>query len=330
MIDLEKAFNGKKVLITGGLGFIGSNLAFKLVELGGWVSIMDSMIPGCGGNWFNIEHIGTDVAVDNSDMRHADAINHLVEGQDYIFNLAGLLSHIDSMRDPFTDLEINCKGQLLLLEACRRYNKDVKIVFAGTRGQYGKAKYRLVNERHLMCPIDINGINKMAAEKYHFLYNDIYGIRAVSLRMTNTYGPRHQMRHSRQGIINWFVRQLMDGEKVRLYGGLQIRDINYVDDVCDALLLAMAGDRTDGHAYNLSGEAFSLREIVEIMIRVYGKGSYEIIPFPRESKKIEVGSYVADCSKFKKDVNWAPKVPVQEGFKKTFEYYKKHKKEYWP
>jgi len=330
MIDLRNEFEGKKVLITGGLGFIGSNLAFKLAELDARITVVDPMIPGCGGNKRNFDGINYNIDVKDFDMRNFDLINEAVQKQDYIFNLAGILSHVDSMKDPFTDLEINCKSQLCLLEACRRSNTDAKIVFAGTRGQYGKVRRLPVSEKQPMRPIDINGINNAAGEKYHILYNNVYGIRTTSLRMTNVYGPRHQMQHSRQGVVNWFMRQLMDEETIRLYGdGSQIRDLNYVDDVCNALLLAMASGKTNGRAYNIGGEAFSLKEIVEIMIKVYGTGEYKLIPFPADAKKIEIGDYVADSSKFRKATGWMVKVPIQEGFKKTFEYYKKYKGKYW-
>jgi len=328
--ELISFFKEKNVLITGGLGFIGSTLAHKLVELGSKVTIIDSLIPEYGGNLFNISGIEDKVKVNISDVRDRTSLDYLIQRQDYIFNLAGTLSHIDSMKDPFTDLEINCVAQLSILESCRKYNPKVKIVFAGTRGQYGKADYLPVDEKHLMHPTDVNGINNMAGEWYHILYNNVYGIKACSLRMTNTFGPRHQMRHHRQGIINWFIRQIIDGTKIRIYGdGKQIRDTNYVDDVVDALFFAMADEKTKGEVYNLGGFPVSLKDIVENMIKIYGKGEYELIPFPPESKQIEIGDYVADYSKFKKTVGWEPKIDIDEGLKSTFDYYLKYKQYYW-
>lgn len=257
-------------------------------------------------------------------------MNYLVQGQDCIFNLAGTLSHIDSMKDPFTDLEINCVAQLSILESCRRYNPQVKILFAGTRGQYGKVDYLPADEKHPMHPTDVNGINNIAGEWYHILYNNIYGIRACSLRLTNTFGPRHQMKHPRQGIINWFIRQIIDGTKIEIYGdGKQIRDTNYVDDVAEAMLLAMGSEETNGEVYNLGGFPINLKDIVEKIIKIYGNGEYELIPFPPESKKIEIGDYIADYSKFKKTVGWVPKIDINEGLKRTFEYYEKYKQYYW-
>jgi len=329
-INLASFFEEKNVLITGGLGFIGSTLAYKLVEFGVKLTIVDSLIPEYGGNLFNIHGIEGKVKVNISDVRDSSSIDYLIQGQDYIFNLAGTLSHIDSMKDPFTDLEINCIAQLSILEGCRKYNPEVKIIFAGTRGQYGKPDYLPVDEKHLMHPTDVNGINNIAGEWYHILYNNVYGIKACSLRLTNTYGPRHQMKHHRQGIINWFIRQIMDGTKVKIFGdGKQIRDTDYVDDVVEALLLAMASEKTNGEVYNLGGFPISLEEIVEKMIKTYGEGEYELVPFPSESKEIEIGDYVADYSKFKRIVGWEPKIDVDEGLTRTFEYYKKYKQYYW-
>ena len=329
-ISWSDRFWGKRVMITGGLGFIGSTLAHHLVPLGAHVLLVDSLIPEYGGNMANIRGIEDAVIVNISDVRDRSSMNYLVQGQDYIFNLAGTLSHIDSMIDPFTDLEINCVAQLSILEACRRYNPSVKIVFAGTRGQYGKAKRLPVTEEHLMCPTDVNGINNMAGEWYHILYNNVYGIRATSLRLTNTFGPRHQMKHYRQGIINWFIRQIIDGEVVRIYGdGTQIRDTNYVDDVVDAMLAAMVYEETNGEIYNLGGTPINLKTLVESMISIYGKGEYTLVPFPEESRKIEIGDYIADYEKFRRATGWRPKVSIEDGLRQTFAYYLKHKNKYW-
>jgi len=325
-----KKYEGRKVLVTGGLGFIGSTLAYRLVAMGAEVTIVDSLIPEYGGNLFNINGIEKLVNINISDVRDRSSMDYLVKGQHYIFNLAGTLSHTDSMKDPFTDLEINCVAQLSILESCRKNNPEVKILFAGTRGQYGKADYLPVDEKHLMHPTDVNGINNIAGEWYHILYNNVYGIRSCSLRLTNTFGPRHQMKHHRQGIINWFIRQLLDNAKVKVFGdGKQVRDTNYVDDVVEALLLAMASEKTNGEVYNIGGFPVNLKDLVEKMIAVYGRGSYELIPFPKESKQIEIGDYVADYSKFKEATGWIPKIEIEEGIKRTFEYYQKNREYYW-
>lgn len=327
---MESYFKDKKILITGGLGFIGSTLAHRLVKMGADIYLIDSLIPEYGGNNFNIDGIEDKVKVNIADVRDKHSMDYLVKGKDVIFNLAGTLSHIDSMKDPFTDLEINCRSQLSILESCRKNNKDVKIVFAGTRGQYGKANYLPVDEKHPMHPTDVNGINNVAGESYHILYNNIYGIKAVSLRLTNTYGPRHQMKHHKQGIINWFIRQLIDCQTVKLYGdGKQIRDINYVDDVIEALLLVACSEKVNGEVFNLGGIPKSLVDLVKIMISVYGKGNYELIPFREDLKRIEVGDYVANYEKIKTTVKWQPKTSLEEGLRLTFDYYEKYKKHYW-
>ncbi len=323
-------FRGKKILITGGLGFIGSSLAIKLIEARSEVILVDSMISGYGGNLFNIEPIKGKVKVDFSDVRNSKRINQLVKDKEIIFNLAGTLSHIDSMTDPMTDLEINCRAQLSLLESVRKYNPKARIIFAGTRNQYGKARYLPVDEDHPQEPTDINGINNIAAEKYHLMYAKVYGIKTVSLRMTNTYGPRHQMRHSRQGVLNWFIRQIMDGKTIELYGdGKQIRDVNYVDDVVSAMMMVASSEKGWGEAYNLGGIPASLLDFVKIIIKIAKKGRYVFHSFPKERKVIEVGDYIACVDKIRKTYGWRAKTSLEEGIQKTIDYYQKYKKYYW-
>lgn len=330
-IKLKKFYQKRSILITGGLGFIGSSIARRLVSLGcSDITLVDAMIPGCGGNIFNINGIEKKVKINFSDIRDSTSMEYLARGKDLIFNMAGTLSHIDSMKDPFTDLDINCRAQLSILESCRKYNPKVKIIFAGTRNQYGKAKYLPVNEEHPMEPIDVNGINNIAGEWYHILYYRIYGIKTCSLRMTNCYGPRHQMKHPRQGILNWFIRQIMDGQQLELYGdGSQIRDCNYIDDVVDAFLMAGASNDVWGQTFNLGGTHVSLKDYVEMLIKIYRKGTYKIKPFPIERKAIEPGSYIADISKIKNILGWDPKVGLKTGIKRTLNYYKKYKNYYW-
>lgn len=323
-------FQSKKILITGGLGFIGSNLAIKLVNLGAHVTILDSLLPDFGGNKFNISEIKDKITLKISDMRNEKVLARAVSDREIIFNLAGTLSHIDSMNNPFLDLDINCRAQLCLLETCRKFNRSAKIIFAGTRNQYGHALYLPVDEKHLMDPTDINGINSIAAEKYHLLYWRIYKIAVVCLRMTNTFGPRHQMKHEKQGVLNWFIRQVVEGETIKLFGdGLQIRDVNYVDDVVDALLLCAKSKRANGQVYNLGGNPITLREFVEKTIKIYGSGKYKLVKFPEERRKIEVGNYVADIDKIHEELGWEPTVPIDEGIKKTLEFYSQYKKYYF-
>ena len=331
MFNLKKTYKGKNVLITGGLGFIGSNLAHHLVKLKANILIVDSLIPEYGGNLFNVEDIKKKIRVNLADIRSEHSVQALVKDQDYVFNLAGQVSHIDSMLDPYPDLEINCKAQHSLLEACRKSNPNTKIIFASTRQVYGKATSLPITEEHLLRPTDVNGINKMSGEWYHILYNNVYEIKSCSLRLTNTFGPRQLMKHNRQGFIPWFVRQTIDNEKIKIFGtGQQLRDINYVDDVCEAFLLAGASEKTPGEIYNLGHyDPVSLKEFVELLIKTAGQGSYEIVPFPEDKKKIDLGSAYCSYSKIKKELGWTPKTSLTDGLKKTIDYYKKNKKYYW-
>jgi UDP-glucose 4-epimerase len=328
---VHEGWAGKNVLITGGLGFIGSNLAIRLVELDARVTIVDSLIPAYGGNRFNIEPVKDKIRVNIADVRDQNSMDVLVQGQDVIFNLAGQVSHTDSMEDPYTDLEINCRSQLGILEACKKNNRSLKILYAGTRGQYGKPERLPVDETHLMQPTDVNGINKMAGEWYHILYNNVYGIRACSLRLTNTYGPRHQMKNSRQGIVNWFVRLALEGRSIPIYGaGDQMRDCNYVEDVVTAFLLAAESEATNGHVYNLgSGDPRSLLELARLIVRLADCGRLETVEFPDASKAIEIGSYQADFTKFQQVTGWRPQVRIEEGLEKTIEYYRAHRQHYF-
>jgi UDP-glucose 4-epimerase len=332
MDELEKSYRDKNVMVTGGLGFIGSTLAIRLAELGARVIVVDSLIDEYGGNLFNLHGYEDRIRINIADVRTASTMNYLVRGQHYIFNLAGQVSHLDSMEDPYTDLEINCRSQLSILESCRKFNPDLKIVFAATRQQYGKPQYLPVDERHLMMPTDVNGINKIAGEMYHLLYNNVYGIRACSLRLTNTYGPRMLVKHNRQGFVGVFIRQAMSGEEIRIFGdGKQRRDFNYVDDVVDAFLLAGADERANGEAFNLGGaEVFNHLDFVKTLIEVAGSGSYRLTPFPENKKKIDIGDYYGNYEKFRALTGWEPKVRLREGLEKTVAYFRQHKMHYWP
>lgn len=324
-------YRGKNALITGGLGFIGSNLAHRLVDYEANVLIVDSLIPDYGGNLFNVQDIRDKITVNIADVRDQYGMNYLVRDQDFIFNLAGQVSHIDSMQDPFTDLEINCKAQLSILEACRHNNPGVKIVFAGTRQQYGKPDYLPVDEKHLQHPTDVNGINKMAGEWYHILYNNVHGIRASSLRLTNTYGPRQLMKHNRQGFMSVFIRQIIDGETIKIFGdGKQIRDFNYVDDVVDAFLLIAGYSDCDGFIYNLGGdEPMMLIDLVKLLIETSGGGDYELVPFPADKKRIDIGDYYGDYRRIKAVMGWKYRTSMKDGLKKTIDYFRQYKQHYW-
>jgi nucleoside-diphosphate-sugar epimerase len=322
-VDLEGAFAGRNVLVTGGLGFIGSNVARRLVRLGARVTLVDSMIPGYGGNFFNVADFESKVEVNIADVRDRSAMDYLIRGRHYLFNLAGQVSHIDSMTDPFTDLDINCRSQLSILESCRHNNRDVKVVFAGSRQQYGRPQYLPVDENHPIRPVDVNGINKVAGEWYHLIYNDVYGVRAVSLRLTNTFGPGQLVRHDRQGFLPWFVRTVVEGGEIRLYGdGSQIRDVNHVDDVVDAFLIAAADERANGRVYNLAGTPpVSLRELAEAMVAIAGRGRITSVPWPSDRKAIDIGSYYGTSELIEKELGWRQRVPLREGLERTIRFY---------
>jgi UDP-glucose 4-epimerase len=325
----SESINGRRILVTGGLGFIGANLARRLVKLGAEVTLVDSLVPDYGGNLFNVADIREKVQVNVSDVRDDHSMRHLVQGKDYLFNLAGQTSHLDSMKDPFTDLEINCRSQLSILETCRKYNPNVKVVFASTRQIYGKPDYLPVDEKHLLRPVDVNGINKMAGEWYHILYNNVYGIRAAALRLTNTYGPCMRVKDARQTFLGIWIRQLVEGKPFEVWGGGQLRDFNFVEDVVDAFLAAAVSESINGKALNLgSAEVISLKSLADKLIAVNGGGTYSVRDFPPESKRIDIGDYYTDCTQIHNLLGWSPKVSLDEGLSQTLAYYRSHIKEY--
>jgi UDP-glucose 4-epimerase len=328
-MDHRDFYRDRRVLVTGALGFIGSNLCRTLADLGAKVLAVDSLLPDYGGNLFNLAGYEDKVRINIADVR-GHAMSYLVRDQDVLFNLAGQVSHIDSMTDPFTDLEINCRSQLWILEAVRQNNPEVKIVYAGTRQVYGRPTRLPVDETHLLNPSDVNGINKISGELYHLVYHSVYGIRASSLRLTNTYGPRQLIRHNRQGFIGWFIRQAVMGETIQLFGdGTQKRDFDYVDDVVDAFLRAGAMDAADGQVFNLGGdEPVSLLELAKTLVDIAGAGSYVLTPFPPERKRIDIGDFYADTTKIRKALGWAPRVKLREGLQRTIDYYRRHRDRY--
>jgi UDP-glucose 4-epimerase len=325
-VDYLEFYRGRKVMVTGGLGFIGSNLARRLVELGSDVLLIDSLIPDYGGNLFNIDGIADRVRVNIADVRQQSTLNHLVRDRDVIFNLAGQVSHIDSMREPYADLEINCRGQLTILEACRHNNPGVKVVFAGTRQVYGHPDSLPVNESHLVRPTDVNGINKAAGEYYHLVYNNVFKVRACSLRLTNVYGPRQLIRHSRQGFLAWFIRLAIEDRAIQIYGdGSQLRDFVYVDDAADAFLRAGASDACNGDAFNVGGtEPLSHRELAGLLVAIAGSGRVEYVEWPPEKKAIDIGDFYADSSKFRRVTGWTPTVSLGDGLASTVAFYREH------
>ena len=320
-------YAGKRALITGGLGFIGSNLAIALVELEAEVLLVDSLIPDYGGNLFNISGVEDRLKVNIADVRDANGMRYLVSEQDYLFNLAGQVSHIDSMEDPMTDLEINCRSQLSILEACRYVNPEIRIVFASTRQIYGKPVSLPADEQHPVRPTDVNGINKTSGEMYHTIYHEVYGLRTTSLRLTNTYGPRQLVKHSRQGFAGWFIRQVVRGETIQIFGdGEQKRDFNYVDDVVSAFLLAGASPEAEGEIFNLGASPpVSLKDFVELLYEVAGEPpSWRLVPFPEDRKRIDIGDFYTDYGKIEALLGWRPLVELREGVRRTIDYYRNH------
>ena len=328
--DYLEFYRGRNVMITGGLGFIGSNLARRLVDLGTNVLLVDSLIPDYGGNLFNIDGIADRLQVNIADVRQQSTMNYLVRDRAVIFNLAGQVSHIDSLRDPYADLEINCRSQLTILEACRYNNPSVKVVYAGTRQVYGHPDSVPVTEHHLVRPTDVNGINKAAGEYYHLVYNNVFGVRGCSLRLTNVYGPRQLIRHNRQGFIAWFIRLAIEDKTIQVYGdGSQLRDFVYVDDATDAFLRAGANDACNGEVFNIGGDGpISHRDLTSLLVKTAGTGRVEYVEWPAEQKAIDIGSFYADSTKFRNATGWSPGTPLADGLRQTIAFYRQHLQHY--
>ena len=325
-MTLSSSFSGKRILITGGLGFIGSNLAHRLADSGAEITLADSMIPEYGGNLFNLEGIRDKVLVNFSDIRDEHSVRHLVHGQDYLFNLAGQTSHMDSMLNPFTDLEINSKAQLSILEACRKHNPEIKIIFASTRQIYGRPVYLPVDERHPIAPVDVNGINKTSGERYHRLYNEVYGLRSCVLRLTNTIGPRMRVKDTRQTFLGHWIRLLAEGKPFEVWGGQQLRDFTYVEDAVDAFLLAALREEGNGQSFNLggSGQPVSLRNLADMLVEANGGGEFIVRPFPEDRMRIDIGDYYSDYRLIEQTLGWKSATPLKEALATTLEFYRRH------
>lgn len=324
------SYSGTNIVITGGLGFIGSNLANALVSQGARVTIIDNLLPQYGGNLFNISNIRDEILLYPYDLRDCPPLGRILGDSEFLFNLAAQTSHMDSMTDPKNDMNINVNAQLHILEECRKYNPEIKIVFTSTRQIYGKPDYLPVDEAHPVRPVDINGINKLAAEQYHLLYGHIYGLKSCILRLTNTYGPRMRIKDARQIFLGSWVKSLIEDKPIKIFGdGSQKRDFNFVDDCVQAILAVGASTSANGKIYNLGSSDFlSLRLLAELMIELKAGGSIELTPFPNERKLIDIGDYYGDFSKITKEIGWIPKVSLQEGLMKSIEYYKKFKNNY--
>ncbi len=330
-MDYAEFFKGKDVLVTGGLGFIGSNLCIKLVELGADVTIVDNMLPRQGGNLFNIEPVKDKVKINFSDVRNRLSMDYLVKGRDVVFHLAGQVNHVDSMRNPVQDLEINCHGTLVLLEALRHNNRGAIVVYSGTRGEYGSSVRLPVNEDHPTNPKGIYAVTNLAAEKMVLVYNRVYDIPAVCLRITNTYGPRHQMMHDEYGVFNWFVKKAIDDDAIPVFGdGMIKRDFLYVEDLVECLLMAATSKGAVGEVFNVgTGIPVTFRELAEKIVMAASSGRYVFTDFTRERAEVEPGDYYADITKIKKIVGWSPRTHIETGIKKTIEFYRQYKEHYW-
>ncbi len=328
-MDIAAAYFRQKVLITGGAGFIGSNLAHKLTALGADVTIVDNLDRDSGANLFNLNGIEKTVRLIQADINDERQMAHAVRGQKFMFNLAGQTSHVGSMQDPFKDLNVNSVGQLRLLEVCRQNNPEISIVFAGTRQVYGRPNYLPVDENHLLTPLDNNGVSKRAGEMYHIVYNRVHGMTTCVLRMTNVYGPRMRIKDDLLTFIGWWFHQLLEGKDIQIFGdGRQIRDINYVDDVIHAMLLCAAHPSANGKIYNLGGAPISLLDLARLMIQVNGSGRYSLVPFPENRKRIDIGDYYGDYSRIQKDAGWQPQVELETGISNLLAFYRMYKEHY--
>lgn len=325
------SYRDSRVLITGGLGFVGSNLALALVGEGATVTVLDSMLPLYGGNLFNIEPIRDKVQVTFTDIRDRSSMNYVVRDKDYVFHLAGQVSHVDSITEPFTDVDINVNGTLTVLESCRRFNPGARIIFTGTRGQYGPSVKLPVDESAPTNPMGMYAITNLTAEKMVLMYDQVHDLKSVCLRVTNTYGPRHQMKHNRYGVLNWFVRLAMDGETIPIFGdGKILRDFLYIDDLVEALMQCGLCEAAYGEIFNVGfSEPISFVGLIEEIIAVTGTGRYEFTPFTAERKALEPGDFWSDTGKIRKVVGWNPSVPLQDGLRRTVDYYLQHRVHYW-
>jgi nucleoside-diphosphate-sugar epimerase len=313
------------VLITGGVGLVGSRLARRLLQLGCDVLLVDSLGDNFGGNLHNIADFRDEVRLNISDIRDRHGLRVLVQDRSFIFNLAGQTSHQDSMEAPFEDLEINCTAQLSLVETCRRVNPDARIVFASTRQVYGRPQYLPVDERHPIRPVDVNGVNKAAGESYHLLYHSAYGLRTTVLRMTNTYGPGMRIKDARQIFLGIWIRRLLEGEPLEVWGGDQLRDFAYVDDAVDAFIAAALCPATEGKVLNVGGSPpISLRELAQRLVALNGGGTYDIRDFPPDRRRIDIGDYYTDDGAFRAMTGWAPATELDAGLRATLDYYRQN------
>lgn len=331
MDKLKEKYKNKNVLITGGLGFLGSNIAHKLVGYGANVTILDALLPLYGGNKFNISGIENKVELIIGDIRDFRLVEQIIKKKHIIFNLAAQVSYIDSINIPVEDLDINCKGHLIILDACRHKNPGARLIFSSSRMVLGKLLHSPVAEDHPVEPLSIYGIHKLTGEKYYQAYYKTYGLKTVILRITNPYGIRQQMKHNKYSIVGWFLRQAMQGETIQIFGhGKQLRDYIYVDDIVFAFLKAGVSNKSIGQIYNIGlGQSCQFSEMINTILKVVGKGKLKYVPWPKNYEKIETGNFEISIEKAKKDLEWLPKIKIEQGIKKMHKYYEKFKKFYW-
>jgi UDP-glucose 4-epimerase len=322
---------GARVLITGGLGFIGSNLAARLVREGAGVTLCDAMIEGYGGNLENIREIRPRVTVNFADVRDETVMGQLVDGQDVVFHLAAQVSHVMSLSNPYPDIDINIKGTAAVLEACRKRNPKALVIRSGTRGQYGPAVHLPVSEVAPSDPRGIYEISQLSAEMICRTYTRIHGIRTVPLRLTNVYGPRAQMKHSHFGVVNWFVRLALEGRPIPIFGSGQIRrDFLYADDCIEALLAAACEPKAVGEVLNVGHDRPStFLEVAEILRELVPETRIEFTEFSPERKAQEPGDFVSDITKIRGLLGWEPKVALRDGLARTVAFYRERKADYF-
>jgi UDP-glucose 4-epimerase len=321
----EASYKGLKAVVTGGLGFIGSNLARRLVELGAEVVVVDSLQAKSGGNPANLAGFENRLRVRSLDLRDCMQLPDVFVGQDVIFNLAGLVSHIDSMTDPVSDLACNVHAQIVFLEACRKHAPRARVIFASTRQIYGRPVRNPVDESHPLHPVDVNGVHKVAAEEYHTLYNEVYGLQTVCLRLTNTFGPRMRIKDARQTFLGVWIRRVVEDGAFEVWGGQQKRDLAYVDDVVDAFLLAAISSNALGKVFNIGGcSPVTLLQLADLLVAIGGTGHYQTKEFPPERLRIDIGDYFADDRMFRQATGWQPNTTLNEGLARTLAYYREN------
>jgi UDP-glucose 4-epimerase len=316
------SWRGKPVIVTGGMGFIGSNLVRRLLDAGAQVTVIDRMLAQYGANPFNLSGLPLAELIE-ADIGAEAAIFEAIGKAAVIFNFAGQTSHMDSMKQPLEDLRLNQEANLRFLELIRRVNPQARLIFSSTRQFYGPPHYLPVDEKHPIAPPDINGIHKYAAESYHMLYARVHGMRTTALRLTNVFGPRMRIRDAKQTFLGIWIRHVIENTEFEVWGGEQKRDFTYVDDLIDAALLTADTEATVGQIYNVGGcPPMSLLELAELLIKVGGSGGFERKAFPADRKKIDIGDYVADDTAFRAATGWVPKTSLVDGLKQTVEFYR--------